>query len=150
MTEAPAADASPFAASDIEALARDWITIWQSELSSYAADRETQEGWLRVLALWAGALTSLLATLPTGASAGVHDQPDGHARAAEKAGAPATPAAPDPRMAAFERLDQRLAGLEERLAALECALIGGRGAAGSKPQSAGRARRDRVRPRGAG
>lgn len=148
MTEAPAADASPFAASDIEALARDWITIWQSELSSYAADREAAEGWLRLLALWAGAMTSVLATASSAAPGDAHEQPDGHFGATQEARTAATPAAPDPRMAAFERLDQRLARLEERLAALEHAVIGGRRATRGKPQSARRAGRNHVRSRG--
>ena len=30
---------------DTRALARDWITLWQSELTAMAADREMREGW---------------------------------------------------------------------------------------------------------
>ena len=36
-------------------LARDWITLWQSELAALAADREAQETWQALVALWAGA-----------------------------------------------------------------------------------------------
>ena len=38
-----------------EAGAADWITLWQSELAALAADREAQETWQAMLALWAGA-----------------------------------------------------------------------------------------------
>ena len=36
------------------ALARDWITLWQSELAALAVDREAQETWHVLLSLWAG------------------------------------------------------------------------------------------------
>ena len=48
-------------APDLEALARDWITLWQSELAAIAADREMQESWQAILALWAGAAGAILA-----------------------------------------------------------------------------------------
>ncbi|MGH7159928.1 MAG: hypothetical protein ACREFS_07595, partial [Acetobacteraceae bacterium] len=68
MTEETRAGAAPFAAGEIEALARDWIAIWQSELGSYAGDREAVEAWLRLLGLWAGAATSLLSAFPAAPS----------------------------------------------------------------------------------
>jgi len=39
-------------APDLRALARDWITLWQSELAATAADRELAEGWQQLAALW--------------------------------------------------------------------------------------------------
>ena len=58
-TAAPSA-----AAPDLEALARDWITLWQSELAAIATDREAQESWQAILALWAGAAGALLTAAP--------------------------------------------------------------------------------------
>ena len=53
-------------AADLQGLARDWITLWQSELAAVAADREVQEAWQTLLALWAGAATAMLQALPRG------------------------------------------------------------------------------------
>ena len=39
----------------LQELARDWITLWQSELAALAVDREAQETWHVLLSLWAGA-----------------------------------------------------------------------------------------------
>src|ERR1700723_2618756 len=47
-----------------DALARDWITLWQSELAAIAADREAQESWQAILALWGGAAGAMLAAAP--------------------------------------------------------------------------------------
>jgi hypothetical protein len=108
------------AAPDLQALARDWITLWQSELSAAAADREVQETWQMLASLWAGVAGSMLRGLPRGA-------PDGRGFAAAPAGAgtaaPARPApaaaAPDARDAEIDRLAGRVAELERRLAELE-------------------------------
>ncbi len=43
------------AGEDLQGLARDWITLWQSELAALAVDREAQETWHVLLSLWAGA-----------------------------------------------------------------------------------------------
>ena len=56
--------ASAHAAPDLDALARDWITLWQSELAAIATDREAQETWHAILALWAGAAGAMLAAMP--------------------------------------------------------------------------------------
>ena len=50
---------------DVQALARDWITLWQSELAAIAADREVQEGWQAVLGHWAQLANSILNVAPS-------------------------------------------------------------------------------------
>jgi hypothetical protein len=49
---------------DLAALARDWVTLWQSELAAIAADREAQESWQAIVALWAGAAGAMLTAAP--------------------------------------------------------------------------------------
>jgi ubiquinone biosynthesis protein UbiJ len=112
-------------APDLEALARDWITLWQSELAALAADREAQEMWQSWLAVWAGMAAAMVRTLPRTAddgTAGGGARHDGHAGGGRPA-APARPApaaaAPDPRDAEIERLARHIGELERRLAALE-------------------------------
>ena len=51
---------------DLHDLARDWITLWQSELAALAADREAQETWRVLLSMWAGAAGALLRAMPRG------------------------------------------------------------------------------------
>ena len=51
---------------DLAALARDWVTLWQSELAAIAADREAQESWQAIVALWAGAAGAMLTAAPRG------------------------------------------------------------------------------------
>ena len=128
----------PPAPPDLAALARDWITLWQSELAALAADREAQEMSEAVLALWAGMAGSLLAAAPRARAPGMeapapgfgldpepaapdapHERAHRRAGAAAPAGAAADPAASGPGDAALERLHRRLAELESRLAALE-------------------------------
>ena len=36
---------------DPQAQARDWITIWQSELTALATDREAVDAWTRLVTL---------------------------------------------------------------------------------------------------
>jgi hypothetical protein len=167
--EAPGATASGTGAGagsapapDMTALARDWIELWQSELTALAADPETIDGWGRLAALWAGAAASGIAAMPRGAQ---HDRhapfpgvfaggfpgpfgptppwpaaawPTPGAGPAAPPGAAAAPAASEPGGVATERLLQRvldrLDAIEQRLAALE-----GRGSGG-----AGRADRSRA------
>jgi len=117
----PGAAAPEPAGLDLQAIARDWITLWQSELTAAATDRELQETWQTLAGLWAGAAGAMLRGLPRGA-------PDGRFGAAAAPGragpaAPARPApaaaAPDARDAEIERLARRVADLERRLADLE-------------------------------
>src|SRR5271165_6209740 len=100
---------------DMQELARDWVTLWQSELAGGAADREMQETWQRLLALWAGAAGALLAgSFPGGA---VHGRSDARRPGTPPAAGPApAAAASDARDAEIDRLAQRVAELERRLA----------------------------------
>lgn len=101
---------------DLEALARDWITLCQSELTALAADREMQEAWQTTMAMWAGAATAMLRGWPR--ATGFEYGPS-RPRPAAPAGPPAPAAAPDAGNAAVERLLDRIAELEARLAAVE-------------------------------
>ena len=117
-------ESAPPESPDLASLARDWITLWQSELAAMAADRETQEAWQTTLAMWAGLATAALRTVPRArTSASPRSRPDergpGGARPDDAARAAATAAAPDPRDAEIERLAGHVAALEARLAKLE-------------------------------
>ncbi len=106
------ADAPLHGVLDPQALARDWITLWQSELTAAAADREAQETWQALAALWAGAAGAMVPMLPGG-------WPHEPARAAAPPRAAPVAAAPDARDAEIRRLAERVAELERRLAGLE-------------------------------
>lgn len=104
------------------AVARDWITIWHSELAALALDRDMREGWLRLLDLWARTAELTLRALPGLDAAG-------SAGAVAPPGAAPAMAASDPRDAAIRELEQRLAALEQRLAARDGHAGGGLDAA---------------------
>ena len=99
---------------DPQAQARDWITIWQSELTALATDREAVDAWTRLVTLWAETAERAARLLPGGA-------PDGSAGRAGPA-APAGPTAPvaafDARDATIQHLANRVAELERKLALL--------------------------------
>lgn len=94
-------------------LARDWRTLWQSELAALAVDREAQEAWQALAKLWVG---------PAGARR--NDAATGSAGAATPTRPAPAAAAPDPRDAAIEHLGRRVAELEQRLAELERQRLG--------------------------
>jgi hypothetical protein len=120
-------------AADLHELARDWITLWQSELAALAVDREMQEAWRVLLSLWAGAAAASLAALPRGMP---HEPARTRPADAPRAASPAAaPAAGD---AEIERLRGRVAELERRLAGLE---RGDRAVGGSDPGRRPRSRR---------
>jgi hypothetical protein len=111
--------AIPQALAELGEVAQDWITLWQSELSALAMDREAQETWQALLALWAGAAGAMLSALP-------RTDPDGRNPAGSRTPGPTAAsrpapaaAAPDPRDAEIERLGRRVAELEQRLVELE-------------------------------
>src|ERR1039458_8961722 len=142
---------------DLQALARDWVTLWQSELAAIAADREAQESWQAIVALWAGAAGAMLAAAPRAwpshahagdtqsaraqpsTTPGAHEPADGRAGAAAPPGAAAAAAASDPRDAEVDRLALHVAELESRLAEVEHGVRRGgggdrRGTAGPGPR----------------
>ncbi|HYZ20629.1 MAG TPA: hypothetical protein VE690_00600 [Rhodopila sp.] len=100
---------------DVSQVARDWITLWQSEMSAMAADPEIRESWQAMMAIWAGAMSALVSGLPRQA----HDRPDRPSRPADATRPAAAAAAPDPRDAEIDRLARHVAALERRLAELE-------------------------------
>jgi hypothetical protein len=103
---------------DMRRLARDWITLWQSELNAMAADPEMHETWQSVLALWAGGMASMLRAAPR--ESAVRREPSGRGTGAADPPRPqAAAAAPDPRDAEIERLGRHVASLERRFAELE-------------------------------
>lgn len=102
------------ASEDLHDLARDWITLWQSELAALAMDREAQEAWFVSLSLWVTAAGAVLGGLPRGLAGDSRRDPP----ATAPRPAPAA-AAPDVGDAEVERLRERIARLERRLAGLE-------------------------------
>ena len=96
---------------DPATLARDWITLWQSELAATAVDREAQETWRAMLALWARSADLLLPP--------PHDGTPGSPRPDAAPRPTPTPAAPEPRVDRVASLERRIIELEARLADME-------------------------------
>jgi hypothetical protein len=94
-----------------QAIAADWITIWQSEMAALATDREMHEAWTRMVALWAQAAQGAARLLPATLAA-TADGPSGRA-------GPAAPARPAPPVAAFDARDTALQRLADRVEELE-------------------------------
>ncbi len=97
-------------------MARDWITIWQSELNAAALDRELIEGYMRLVDQWAQAAQAAAKLLPGPAAA--DDAADGRTRTGAQARPTATSDAPDARDVAIRELASRVAELERILAEL--------------------------------
>ena len=132
-----AAGGEAFADADFRALAEDWIAIWQSEITAYLTDPETQAQWSAMLALWGEAAQAMMAAMPAAArgfgpmaaAKPARNPRPGHerersSRAAaqdQSAGADAAPGAAPPTAASrsrddeVRRLEQRVAELERRL-----------------------------------
>jgi hypothetical protein len=104
--------ARPDLGADMQGLARDWITVWQSELAASTVDRELQETWQRMLTLWAQAAGALVGGQWPGRSDAGRSRSPASPRATPAA------AASDTRDAEIGRLAERVAELERRLAEL--------------------------------
>jgi len=130
MSESGTGDPPKLGGASLHELARDWITLWQSELSGLAADREAAETWQAMVALWAGAAGAMLNGIPSASGQG--DGADRRAGAAAASRPSPAAAAPYPRDAEIERLVGRVAELEQRLALLERAELERRGDRGRR------------------
>ncbi len=97
-------------------MARDWITIWQSELNAAATDRELAEGYIRLVDQWAQAAQAAANLLP--GPPGSDDATHRRARAGAQARPAAAADAPDARDLAIRELAGRVAELERILAEL--------------------------------
>ena len=82
---------------DPRKLARDWITLWQSEISAMAADPEMRDSWRSVMALWAGTMSSVARAMPRSPSTEQYDPAGGQPRTADAPRPPPAAAAPDAR-----------------------------------------------------
>ena len=99
---------------DFQQMARDWITIWQSEFNAAAHDRELLEGFAKMVNHWAHAAQIAASFLPAAPPSSDHER--GRAGSGASAGATAPDAASDARDAALQRLVERVAELERIIA----------------------------------
>ncbi|WP_253736023.1 hypothetical protein [Granulibacter bethesdensis] len=127
--------------------ARDWVDLWQSELSARASDPDSLSAWQALAQNWSTLAAQSMETMQAAlkasqehgyhqgqGKAGAEESGSQQSRPAGQAGA-ATPDAPqrpsparaasDPRDDALRFLLGRVAELEERLARLENAPCGG-------------------------
>ncbi|WP_025287322.1 hypothetical protein [Granulibacter bethesdensis] len=137
--------------------ARDWVDLWQSELSARASDPDSLSAWQALAQNWstlaAQSMETMQAALKASQERGCQQEPgqaggeesgSQQSRSGGQAGAatshapprptPARPAS-DPRDDALRFLLGRVAELEKRLARLENAACGGdEGKAAAKPR----------------
>lgn len=121
---------------DLDSLAEDWITLWQSEIAGLAADPELAEQWAAWAALGAAWMRAAAAMAPRH-GAEPHDRappPPWSPPAAAPSGPGGPAGAGRDDEPARDTMARRLAELERRLADLE----GGAGGTGADP---GRPRR---------
>jgi hypothetical protein len=97
---------------DPSAIATDWLTIWQSELSAMITDVELQDTLMRLVAIWAETAARMARLMPLGP----------HDTAARPPG-PATPSRPAAPVAASDDRDAAIRELAERVAQLERRLL---------------------------
>ncbi len=100
-------------------LARDWITLWQSELNALGMDPEALRSWRAATQTWSGIAAWFLQAMPKARPA----QPDDTQKRRSASKSTARPAAfvvaPDAGGNEIVRLTQHVAQLERRLANLE-------------------------------
>ncbi len=94
-----------------DTLAKDLVAMWQSEITAMAADRELRESWAVFAALWAQYANTAANFLP-------HDPASRSSGPAQQAGATPLAVAPQPGLGEVERLNLRVAELEQKLAEL--------------------------------
>ena len=87
----------------------DWITVWHSELTALAADRELHEAAQQGVDAWARQAYAAASLLTAALDPAGRPGPDAPPRS------PPAAAAPDGRDAELRRLHDRIAELERRL-----------------------------------
>ena len=109
---------------DLTGLAQDWVTLWQSEMTALARDREAQEQWAMLVGFWANLAGQTIAA--RAALIRTHDQPAPRSTRTHDPARPATAAAashsggqPGADQPSLAQLHRRIADLEQRLAALD-------------------------------
>jgi hypothetical protein len=105
-------------------LARDWITLWQSELNAIALDPESLRSWRSTIQTWSTFATCVLQMMPKASPKLPDDAERTPPWSESKARAASTASAPDPRDDEIIRLSQHIAQLERRMANLERSLGG--------------------------
>jgi hypothetical protein len=118
---------------DLEALARRYLDLWQEQVAAMATDPKVAEAVATGVAL----MNQGAATFAQAVNLKTAAKPGGKPDERDPAGSPSVAAAPDDPRLDGDQLARRLAAVEERLAALEAAL----GAAGGKPEAKSRRRR---------